>query len=236
MREGAPLDLEAGQAHYLLTVLRMRAGDGLLVFNGCDGEWRAEIAEAARKACTLRLVAQTRPQPVPRQLTYAFAPLKSARLDYLVQKAVEMGATELKPVLTRRTQASKVNIARMEANIVEAAEQCGILDIAFVAPETSFDAFLAGRHSRPGTLVFCDEDAAIADPIAALRLARAGDRPVTVFIGPEGGFDPAERAALAALPDVIRLSLGPRILRADTAAVAALALVQSVLGDWRRGA
>ena len=165
MHEGADLPLQSTQAHYLLTVLRMRQGDGLLVFNGRDGEWRATIAEATRKACTLRLGERIRAQPQQSTLTYAFAPLKSARLDYLVQKAVEMGAGRLVPVLTKRTQASKINIDRMEANIIEAAEQCGILDIATVQPAVRLDAFIAGRRDQPGLLVFCDEDQALADPV-----------------------------------------------------------------------
>jgi 16S rRNA (uracil1498-N3)-methyltransferase len=166
-----------------------------------------------------------------------FAPLKHARLDYTVQKAVEMGASRLAPVITRHTQVKRVNIERMRANAVEAAEQCGILTIPEIAAPSAFDA-LVRRWVPERLLVFCDEDADVKDPIEALRGARGSDAlvgpmPVSLLIGPEGGFAEDERAALMKLPNVLRLALGPRILRADTAAVAALALVQAVLGDWR---
>ena len=232
MREGTEITLDGPQAHYLLTVLRMQAGDALIVFNGSDGEWRATISEVHKKRCVLRLDEQLRSQPAAGDLTYAFAPLKSARLDYLVQKATEMGATRLQPVLTRRTQAPKLNAERMRANIIEAAEQCGVLALPELLPETRFETFLAERAKGGGVLVFCDEDQAVTDPLAALAAARP--LPITLLVGPEGGFDEAERSALLDLPHVVRLSLGPRILRADTAAVAALALVQAALGDWRR--
>src|SRR5262249_19669789 len=156
-------------------------------------------------------------------------PLKHARLDYMVQKAVEMGAARLQPVLTRHTQVARVNGDRMRANVIEAAEQCGILSLAAVSDPVALERFLGDRDDRR-LLVFCDEAADIADPLAALRMA--GAHGVDLLVGPEGGFAEDERAMLLRQPRSLRLSLGPRILRADTAAVAALALVQAALGDW----
>ncbi len=232
---GAAVRLEPDQRHYLLTVLRLGPGDTVLVFNGRDGEWLTRIDEAGRKATQVTLLAQTRAQPPPGDLHYLFAPIKHARLDYQVQKAVEMGASRLQPVVTRHTQTARINLDRMRANAIEAAEQCGILTLPAIAPPVKLDALVAGfEHER--LLVFCDEDAEVKDPVAALAGARPRDGsplPIAVLIGPEGGFAPEERDALLGLPRVVRLALGPRILRADTAAVAALALTQAVLGDWR---
>jgi 16S rRNA (uracil1498-N3)-methyltransferase len=214
LAEGAEVTLNAAQSHYLGTVLRLKPSSQVLVFNGRDGEWEARLA-VAKRASALVIGGKTRPQSVAADLHYLFAPLKAARLDYMVQKAVEMGVSRLQPVFTRHSQAARVNTERMRANAIEAAEQCGVL--------SEWDA--ARR------LVFCDEDAETADPIAALTgLTRS---PLAVLIGPEGGFAEDERASLLKLPNLVRLSLGPRILRADTAAVAALTLVQAVLGDWR---
>ena len=236
----ARIALSREQSHYLLSVLRMGEGEGVLVFNGRDGEWSGRIAMDGKRACRLIPVDRTRPQTPVLPLWYAFAPLKSARLDYLVQKAVEMGATRLLPVLTRHTQMRKPNLDRMRANAVEASEQCGILSIAEIDDPRSFDAFVAEMQRLGATIVFCDEDADVSDPLRALRAAGdagfAPDRPLCVLVGPEGGFDAGERLGLLGLAHMIRLPLGPRILRADTAAVAALALVQATLGDWRNGA
>jgi 16S rRNA (uracil1498-N3)-methyltransferase len=227
---GAALPLGPEPANYLANVLRLRVGEELSVFNGRDGEWRARITDLRKRAVALALIERIRPQTPPCDLWYLFAPLKHARLDYMVQKAVEMGASVLQPVMTRRTQASRVNLERMRANAIEAAEQCGILNIAEVRPEAGLEALLAAWPAER-TLVFCDEDAEAGGAVAALAAAAEG--PLAVLIGPEGGFEAAERARLLTLPKVVRLSLGPRILRADTAAVAALALVQAVRGDWR---
>jgi 16S rRNA (uracil1498-N3)-methyltransferase len=232
---GAAVRLEPDQRHYLVTVLRLGSGGTVLVFNGRDGEWLARIDEAGRKATQVTLLTQTRAQSPPGDLHYLFAPIKHARLDYLVQKAVEMGASRLQPVVTRYAQAARVNLERMRANAIEAAEQCGILNLPDMAAPVALDALLAG-FDRQRLLVFCDEDAEVKDPVAALEGVRPRDGsplPIAVLIGPEGGFAPEERHALLGLPRVVRLALGPRILRADTAAVAALALVQAVLGDWR---
>ncbi|MGO9132703.1 MAG: 16S rRNA (uracil(1498)-N(3))-methyltransferase [Methylovirgula sp.] len=233
---GARVALDRDQAHYLLNVLRLTDGVELLAFNGKDGEWRVALSVEGKKAAALIAKEMTRPQPAPGDLHYLFAPIKHARQDYLVQKAVEMGASHLRPVLTRHTHAERINEDRMRANAIEAAEQCGILAMPEVAPPVRFDTLIA-QWPNERLLIFCDEDADIADPIAALQKVRADSAtipPLAVLIGPEGGFDAAERAALLALPNVLRLSLGPRILRADTAAVAALALVQAVLGDWTK--
>jgi 16S rRNA (uracil1498-N3)-methyltransferase len=216
------------QTNYLLNVLRLKAGASLLLFNGRDGEWLAEVENASKKACSLRLVRQTRPQTTPNDLWYLFAPLKQARLDYMVQKAVEMGVSTLVPVITQHTQVGRVNQKRMLANAVEAAEQCGVLNLPEIDEAAKLDAVLSrwpeGRH-----LIFCDE-AADGNPIENLRPLRG--KPLAVLIGPEGGFSQTERDRLTALPFVATIALGPRILRADTAAVAALAIIQTAAGDW----
>lgn len=231
---GAQVELSREQANYLLNVLRLRDGDAIHVFNGRHGEWAARLAARGRRDAALEPTQSVRPQEAACDLHYLFAPLKHARLDYMVQKATEMGASRLRPVITRRTQAARVNTERMRANAVEAAEQCGVLNIPAVDEPAKLEAAIAG-WPPDRRLVFCDEDAAPGDPVAALRTACPGDAPppLAVLVGPEGGFDPSERRMLLALPGAIAISLGPRILRADTAAVAALAVVQAALGDWR---
>ncbi len=226
---GASVPLDRNQGNYLGNVLRLVAGGTILVFNGRDGEWQAVIS-GRKRPDHLQVVTQTRPQDRLPDLTYVFAPLKHARLDYMVQKAVEMGASRLQPVLTRFTQVARVNGMRMRANVVEAAEQCGILSIAAVAEALPLDRWLGQREARR-LLIFCDEAAETANPVLALQAESAASG-IDVLIGPEGGFAEDERALLLREPKTLRLSLGPRILRADTAAVAALALVQAVLGDW----
>jgi 16S rRNA (uracil1498-N3)-methyltransferase len=226
---GASLALDRDQANYLGNVMRLSSGARVLAFNGRDGEWQAEIVGRKRPE-TLAIVKQTRPQDRLGDVTYVFALLKHARLDYIVQKAVEMGAARLQPVTTRFTQVSRVNLERMNANVIEAAEQCGILSLASVAAPMALPRYL-GERDTARLLVFCDEAAEIADPIAALKSART-TRGIDVLIGPEGGFAEEEREALLRQPHALRLCLGPRILRADTAGVAALALVQAALGDW----
>jgi 16S rRNA (uracil1498-N3)-methyltransferase len=230
LSKGAHVAAEAAQANYLLNVLRLKDGDTILLFNGRDGEWRARLAEAKRKTCALVIEEQLREQtPLP-DLHCLFAPLKHARLDYMVQKAVEMGAGRLCPVLTEFTQVSRVNLDRIQANVIEAAEQCGVLAIPPIDPPRKLAAALAEWDSSRA-LIFCDEAAPTANPAEALKNLPRG--PAALLIGPEGGFSDRERADLLARPTVRALSLGPRILRADTAAVAALALVQSFIGDWR---
>jgi 16S rRNA (uracil1498-N3)-methyltransferase len=227
---GATVALERNQSNYLGNVLRLAAGASILVFNGRDGEWQAQIA-GRKRPDGLTIVAQTRPQDRLPDVAYVFAPLKHARLDYMVQKAVEMGASSLQPVLTRFTQVSRVNGERMRANVIEAAEQCGILSLAAVAEPVTLDRYL-GQRDASRLLVFCDEAADVADPLLALRKEQAVSAGVDILIGPEGGFAEEERAILLRQTRILRLSLGPRVLRADTAGVAALALVQTALGDW----
>jgi len=230
----ATIALEPSQTNYLRNVLRLDPGDPVLVFNARDGEWRAILAASGKRSCALRVEEQVRAQTPAGDLHVLFAPLKHARLDYLVQKAVEMGASRLQPVLTQHVQVARVNLERMHANAVEAAEQCGILNLPEIAAPAALNRLLTERDPAR-LLIFCDEDAEVKDPVAALAAARAGAAgpPLAVLTGPEGGFAAAERTFLLRQPNVVRLALGPRILRADTAAVAALALVQSVLGDWR---
>ncbi len=230
LEAGGTVALERAPTHYLSHVLRLTPGDTVLVFNGRDGEWSTTL-EGGGKRTSLVVNAKTRQQTAVADLHYLFAPLKAARLDYMVQKAVEMGVSRLAPVLTRHGQVTRVNLERMRANATEAAEQCGILALPEIAEPMTLSRYLADRDPAR-LLVFCDEDAAAANPAVALAKAAAPSG-LAVLVGPEGGFAEDERAALVQQPNVVRLSLGPRILRADTAAVAALAVVQTVLGDWR---
>jgi 16S rRNA (uracil1498-N3)-methyltransferase len=227
---GGRVALEREQGHYLGNVLRLGAGDSILIFNGHDGEWRAHI-EGRKRPEHLTLTEQTRPQETPCDLHLLFAPLKHARLDYMVQKAVEMGASLLAPTLTQFTQVSRVNTERMRANAIEAAEQCGILNLPGIDEPQPLARRLSERDGQR-LLVFCDEAAPQSDPLKALGSEAGKTKGLDVLIGPEGGFSEEERALLLRQPCLMRLSLGPRILRADTAAVAALALVQATLGDW----
>jgi len=228
---GGRVELERGQSHYLGTVLRMAPGQDVLVFNGRDGEWLARIGEIGRKGAVLDLVEQTRPQPPGPDLVHAFAPIKAGRLDYLVQKAVEMGAGVLQPVITQHTQMKTVGVERLRANALEAAEQCGILALPVVREPVRLDAMLAAWEPDR-RLIFCDEGAESDNPLDTLK--RLGKGRLGLLVGPEGGFSEEERRQLHALPFVTAIPLGPRILRADTAAVAALALVQATIGDWER--
>ena len=231
LSEGATAALSLDEANYLLNVLRLTRGARVLAFNGRDGEFAATIGAATRKSATLTIGERIRPQEFPPDVDYLFAPLKHARLDYMAQKAVEMGARRLQPVITRRTQASRVNLARLAANAREAAEQCGVIWLPEVSPERRLEEVLAAWPAER-LLIFCDEDAPLANPVAGLATEEA-NAGVSLLIGPEGGFEESERQAIARLPRALRLSLGPRVLRADTAAVAALALIQSRFGDWR---
>jgi 16S rRNA (uracil1498-N3)-methyltransferase len=233
LETGARITPTSEQINYLLNVLRLREANEILLFNGVDGEWRARIENVSRRTATLVAFEQTRKQDAAPDLDHAFAPLKQARLDYMIQKSTEMGVRRLVPVITRRTQVRRVNRTRLRANAIEAAEQCGVLTAPIVEEEIELTKFLS-TLPKDRLLVFCDEDAQVSDPIEALRAANAPNG-VTLLIGPEGGFDDFERDAILRLPNIVRISLGPRILRADTAAVAALALVQSVLGDWAGG-
>jgi len=217
------------QSHYLLHVMRAKSGDRVRLFNGRDGEWSARVTAIAKRSCTLecdRLVAE---QSDVSDLWLCFAPIKRTPADYVVQKATELGVRVLQPVVTRRTIVSRVNLERMRANAIEAAEQSGRMSIPEVRAPLSFDTLLAAWPTDR-RLIFCDESGS-APPIAqALRAER--NNGIAILTGPEGGFEPAERNALLARDFVVPVTLGPRILRADTAALAALAIWQSVCGDW----
>lgn len=222
------------QAHYLRAVLRLDIGAQLLLFNGRDGEWRGEIVALGKKQGDVRLLAQTRPQPKDNDIWLLVAPVKRERLDYLAQKATEMGAGRLLPVITARTQGGKaVKYERLVANAIEAAEQCNIMSVPDVgAPQRLDDVLAAWPDDR--ILVFCDEEADNGVGLAALDAMKG--RKLALLIGPEGGFDDKERDMLLARDNLVRIALGPRILRTDTAVVAALALLQSRIGDWQNNA
>ncbi len=223
------VELEKAQSHYLGNVMRLKPGDQVRLFNGQDGEWLCTVCALSKRGGSLQAERQTRTQSALADIHYYFAPLKHARLDYVVQKASELGATLLQPVRTDRTNVARVKLERMRANAIEAAEQCNLLSVPEVCETVRLGALLdawdPNRH-----LIFCDEAAEVASPLAVLEALLPG--PAAVLIGPEGGFSPAERQLLLSSQFVTAISLGPRVMRADTAGTAALALVQSVLGDW----
>lgn len=228
------------QAHYLLNVMRLKAGDELLLFNGRDGEWRARVAEADRRRCRLEVLARTRPQGCVPDVELVIALVKRARLEFAVEKATELGVRRIRLAVTRRTNADHTKVERLQAIAVEAAEQTGRLDVPEVIAPEKLERLLDGWDSAR-RLMFCDEagddpDEAWGGASGRARpalQALAGEGPWAVLIGPEGGFAPEERDRLRSMPFVTPVTLGPRILRADTAAIAALALWQSQLGDWR---
>ena len=226
---GTSVAMDKDQFNYLANVLRMKEADRILVFNGRDGEWSAQLQFESKKKITLKIGDVVRPQPEPSDLVYLFAPLKQARLDYVVQKAVEMGAGVLQPVLTHHTHSGRSNLRRLERNVIEAAEQCGVLSLAQCREPARLDRLLESWDSNR-RLIYCDEAAQTHNPIEALQALSKS--PLALLIGPEGGFSDDERALLRSRDFVTAIPLGPRILRADTAAVAALALVQATVGDW----
>jgi len=228
--EGAAVDLGRDQAHYLRAVLRLEAGALLLVFNGRDGEWLAEAERLEKGAARLALLEQRRPQDEAQGPALAFAPVKKGPMDFLVQKAVELGVSALWPVVTERTNVARVNLDRLRANAREAAEQCGRLTLPEIAAPAALDRALAGLADR-WTVFWCAESGA-AQPIADALGAAPAVRPAAFVTGPEGGFSPSELDALRGNALITPISLGPRILRAETAALAALACWQSVHGDW----
>lgn len=230
---GAQLRLAPEQARYLLTVMRQGPGDAVGVFNGRDGEWRARLVEAGKRGAVLELESRTRDQETGPDLDLLIAVVKRARLEPIVEKAAELGARRVRLVATRRTQADRTNVDRLRAIAREAAEQTGRLDVPEVLEPEKLDRVLAGWEAGRG-LIFCDEAGGAPPMLEALSATPAG-RPAALLIGPEGGFDPAERDALRGLPFVTAVSLGPRILRADTAAASALTLWQAAAGDWRGG-
>lgn len=228
--DGESVTLDEGQAHYLLHVMRAKTGDRLNLFNGRDGEWLAEIAGTAKRSCIAVCTGRVAPQSDVPDVWLVFAPVKKTPADYLTQKATELGVRVLWPVITRRTIVTRVNTERMRANAVEAAEQSGRVSVPEIREPLVFGKLLAAWPVER-RILFCDE-AGDAPPVAK-ALRESPVVPWAVFTGPEGGFDPAEREALRNFPQVTAVSLGGRILRADTAALAALAVWQSVCGDWR---
>ena len=246
LHAGARPTLRPEATHYLLNVMRLGLGAEVQLFNGRDGEWRAVVAEASKRAATLAVQGQSRPQRLPPDLELIVALVKRSRLETIVEKAAELGARRVRLVTTRRTNAAHTNVARLQAIATEAAEQTGRLDVPQVLSPEPLEALLDGwEPSR--RLMFCDEagddpeqrgggEAGRAGSALQVLAAQPRTAPWAVLIGPEGGFDPGERERLRALAAVAPVTLGPRILRADTAAIAALALWQAALGDWRSAA
>ena len=228
LAEGESVALEADQAHYLVNVMRLGTGSAVALFNGRDGEWAAVISAVAKRGCTLRVERCLRPQADGPDLWLLFAPVKGPRTDFIAEKATELGVAVLQPVLTRRTVANRVNLDRLAANAREAAEQCERLTVPEVRDLVPLETIL-GQWPAERRLMFCDETGVSPPALAALKAAPRG--PWAVLIGPEGGFAAEELAAVKALPQAVPVGLGPRILRADTAAVAALTLWQAALGD-----
>ena len=228
LAEGAGVIPLPDQARYLTGVMRKAAGDELLLFNGRDGEWRATIAEVSKRGCRLALVEQVRPQTMGPDLDLVVALVKRGRLETIVEKAAELGARRVRLVVTRRTNADHTRPDRLRAIATEAAEQTGRLDVPQIVEPVKLDKLLDGWDAGR-RLMFCDEGGEAKPVLEAL----SGEGPWAVLIGPEGGFDPQERERLRSAPFVTPVSLGPRILRADTAAISALTLWQSALGDWR---
>jgi len=227
---GLSFALSEAQAHYAIHVMRLRAGDALRIFNGRHGEWSAQLEVVTKKSCQLRLTAQSRPQPVEPDVWLAFAPLKRVRIDLVAEKATELGASVLWPVFTQHTNAERINLDRLRATVMEAAEQCDRLTLPDVRePRALADVMTQWPHDRR---LFVLDETGGGQPIAA-ALSKVASQPCGFLVGPEGGFAQSELDRLAQLPFVTRISLGPRILRAETAALAALVTWQSLVGDWR---
>ncbi|NTF30953.1 16S rRNA (uracil(1498)-N(3))-methyltransferase [Rhizobium skierniewicense] len=230
LNAGAAFETTSDQFNYLANVLRMADGAEILLFNGRDGEWKAELSYPTRKKISLTATRQTRPQPAASDLHYLFAPLKTGRMDYVVQKAVEMGAGVLQPVLTQHVQGKINNLDKLRTNVVEAAEQCGILAVPQVEEPVRLKDLL---ETWPATrrIIYCDEGDEGQNPLPVLN--RIEETHIALLVGPEGGFSEEEQTLLRNHPFVTPIPLGPRILRADTAGVAALAVIQATLGDWK---
>lgn len=231
LQAGAAVTLKETQAHYLLHTLRVREGGRVALFNGRDGEWLAEVSGVGRRDVQLMAVSRRAGQKGAPDVWLAFAPVKNEKIDYTARRAVELGVSALLPVMTRRTAVSRVNMERLGANAVEAAQQCGRMEVPVLHPPQALENML-GAWPPQRILLYCDEAGAGA-PLKHL-LPSLPKGAYGVLIGPEGGFAPEERARLAALPFVRALSLGPRILRAETAALAALANVMAWVGDWEQ--
>ena len=220
------VELDAAQANYLGNVMRMKEGDQLLLFDGSSGEWLAQVAEAGKKRMVLTVSQPTKPQEAVPDLWLAFAPVKKGRVDWLVEKAVELGVARLLPVITQRTIVDKLNLDRLRAHIVEAAEQCGRTSLATIEEPVKLGSFLKSRDPAR-TLYFADETG--GEPAASAFTPG----PAILLSCPEGGFTPEEAAAIRAAANARACSLGPRILRAETAALAGVAAWMAVAGDWR---
>jgi len=226
----APVAPTLDQSRYLTQVMRLKAGDDLLVFNGRDGEWRCKVAEVLKKGVILRAEEQVRPQTLGPDLELIVAVVKKARVETIVEKAAELGARRVRLVLTKRTNADRIRLDRLDAIAEEAAEQTGRMDVPVVDDPIKLDTLLDGWETGR-RLMFCDETGG-APAVSSLR--DAGEGPWSILIGPEGGFSPEEGERLRSLPFTTAVSLGPRILRADTAAIAAMTLWQAAVGDWER--
>jgi 16S rRNA (uracil1498-N3)-methyltransferase len=227
---GRDVVLSGDHAHYLVNVMRQGVGAPILLFNGRDGEWRALIVETSKRACRVALEARTRDQTRVPDVELIVAVVKRARLETIVEKAAELGAARVRPVLTQRTNADRVRTDRLAAIMVEAAEQCERLEVPVLEEPEKLDRLL-DRWDASRRLIFCDEGGEAEDALTALGALPPG--PASILIGPEGGFSPEERARLRAMHGVVAVTLGPRILRADTAAISALTLFQAAAGDWR---
>ena len=227
------ISLDRDQSHYLANVMRLKAGDRIAIFNGRDGEWLSEVSDITKREVTLRTKTHIKKQQAEPDLWLVFAPIKKARLDFIAQKATELGVSHMTPVMTRRTIVERVKTERMAANAIEAAEQCERLNVPTVGDAVKLDKLLS-EWPADRKIMFCDED--LSGTPAQTALAAADEKPAAapwaILIGPEGGFDDTERALIRNHSNCVTVSLGPRILRADTAAMAAISLWQSALGDW----
>ncbi len=233
LSEALELTLDKEQSHYLATVMRKRVNDEILVFNGRDGEFGAAIIDTNKRAIQLRIGVQTREQASEPDVWLAFAPIKKARLDFIAQKATELGVSHMIPVMTRRTIVDRVKTDRMHANAVEAAEQCERLNIPTIGEPVKFNNLMKD-WPEDRMIMFCDEDLSGKDAYTALRgaAAEAPHHKWAIIVGPEGGFDDSERETIKGNSNTVTVSLGPRVLRADTAAMAAITLWQAAIGDW----
>ena len=233
LNEGGVVTLDKDQSRYLVSVMRVKTGAQVALFNGCDGEWQASVSEANKKAVCLTILSQSRVQEKEPDLWLAFAPIKKGRLDFMVQKATEMGALHLIPMMTQYTNVDRLKIERLRANALEAAEQCDRLQVPSVSDLTKLEQVLK-QWPDDRMIMFCDEDLSGRSALEALAAAddKENTKPWGILIGPEGGFSPKEREVIKAHKNCVVVSLGPRILRADTAAIAALSLWQTALGDW----
>lgn len=231
--EGAAIALGRDQSHYLANVMRAKAGDAVALFNGRDGEWSSEITALGKRAVDLQVTSRLRAQAEEPDLWLVFAPIKRSRIDFVAAKATELGVARLIPVMTGRTQMTRVNTARLRANAIEAAEQCERLTVPEVGEPVAFADLLAGWPA--GRRLFVGDETGGGQPIAeaAQDIAAGAGQPCAVLVGPEGGFTAAELDELGILPFVTKIGLGPRVMRADTAAIAALSVIQAIAGDWR---